>query len=70
MISGEEFKRVFHRRLEEHQIEEEMKAEIFDRTFQELCEESRISKKPILVITLRDRSEQSILHSLTALSAQ
>ena len=56
MISGDEFKRVFLKMLQDHQIEEEMKVEIFDRTFQELCEEARISKKPILVITLRDRN--------------
>ena len=70
MISGEEFKRVFNAKLEEHQIQEELKVDIFDRTFQELCEEARLSKKPILIITLRDRSEESVLHTLTALSLQ
>jgi hypothetical protein len=53
MISGEEFKRVFYARLEESEIHEEMKVEIFDRTFQELCEEARMMKRPILVMTIR-----------------
>ena len=61
MISGEEFKRVFYAKLEESDIQEEMKVEIFDRTFQDLCEEARMMKRPILVMTIRQPNEQSIL---------
>ena len=57
MISGEEFKRVFYAKLEESEIHEEMKVEIFDRTFQELCEEARVMKRPILVMTIREPNE-------------
>jgi DNA-binding response OmpR family regulator len=67
-ISGEEFRVTFTERTRALGLEELVKIRFFGRTFYELCEEARSSKKPIIILTLRDQEDETIRYAVNAFS--
>lgn len=66
--SGEEFTRRLTQLVAEHNLGNRMRVDFFTRTFQELCLEARGSQRPILVVSLRDQTPESVRFAVDVLS--
>ena len=68
--SGEEFKNDFRDKIGRHNFNNDIKIRFFGNRFLELCQRSRRSRKPILIIMLRDDSEETYEYVANALSSE
>jgi hypothetical protein len=48
----------------------EIRIKFYEREFYDLCERSRRQKKPILIVELRDESDESILNAANHLKSE
>ncbi len=58
--TGEQFKQLLDERLAALNLAGQFNVQFFNRQFHELCQESRREKKPILIVMLRDHSDDTV----------
>ena len=65
--SGEEFKRIVEQRVREMGMQDLFRLNLQSETFHELCAIARTDRRPILMLMLRDQTDDCILQLVNAL---